>query len=254
MHLLIKKLGEAAREGRPVNMVSQLNWLTFDIIGDLAFSAPFGSLESQTQHPWMDIFWSTVKNATKLFQLTAVPLLFPLVLITSGPLRSSAVKHMKYTNDRVASRMKEIETQTSDRKDFLQKASDNMDIHDGSKGYMTRAEIDSTFNVVAIAGSETTATALSGVSFLLCTNLEIYQKVKDLVRGTFSSPEQITIAAVNQMPYLFAIIEETLRIYPPVAIGLTREAPATGARVIGLDIPPRVSRFWPLSSSFQLIS
>lgn len=52
-----------------------------------------------------------------------------------------------------------------------------------------------------IAGSETTATLLTGAVFLLLKNPEALQKLKDEIRSAFQSEDQINFSSVEQLPY-----------------------------------------------------
>ena len=45
------------------------------------------------------------------------------------------------------------------------------------------------------------------------------------------------MAEVHSLPYLNAVIEETLRIYPPAALSLTRIVPPGGAIICSKKIP-----------------
>lgn len=52
-----------------------------------------------------------------------------------------------------------------------------------------------------IAGSETTATILSGATFLLLKNPACLEKLKQEVRSTFKSEDEITFTSVDRLPY-----------------------------------------------------
>lgn len=95
--------------------------------------------------------------------------------------------------------------------------------------------------ILIIGGSETTATLLSGVTYLLLRNPNTYQLLKDEVRSSFDTAENINLTSVNKLPYMLACIEEALRIYPPVANGPPRVCPKGGARILGEYIPEGVS-------------
>ena len=95
-------------------------------------------------------------------------------------------------------------------------------------------------NSIILAGSETTATALSGCMYLLCTNKEALNRLSQEIRSTFRSGSEITSAQCVPLPYLNAVIEETLRIYPPVATHLPRVVPKGGATVAGEFLPEDV--------------
>ena len=95
---------------------------------------------------------------------------------------------------------------------------------------------------VLIAGSETTSSMLSGVTYLLLTNPDAYKKVVHEVRTSFESEEEITLTSVSRLTYMLACLTEAMRSYPPVPFGMPRFVPKGGAKVSGEFIPENVSR------------
>ena len=85
------------------------------------------------------------------------------------------------------------------------------------------------------AGSETTATALAGITFFLASNPRVYEKLTREIRERFSSYDQINGQSTGTLPYLVATIDEGLRLYPPIAMGLPRVSP--GEFVDGAFVP-----------------
>ena len=107
---------------------------------------------------------------------------------------------------------------------------------------MTRDEIKATSGILVIAGSETTATLLSGATFLLLKNPSSLAKAVNEVRKTFVHASDITFASVTaQLPYLNACLEESLRLYPPVPTVLPRRTAPDGDIINGHFVPPDVS-------------
>jgi cytochrome P450 len=94
-------------------------------------------------------------------------------------------------------------------------------------------------NTLIMAGSETTATLFSGLTYYLCRNAEVYGRLKEEVRCRFKSADEITSHSAT-FPYLTAVINETFRIYPPVPIALPRVTPKGGAWVAGEFVPEGV--------------
>lgn len=78
--------------------------------------------------------------------------------------------------------------------------------------------------MLIIAGSETTATALSGATYLLGKNPDTLAKLTKEVRSAFSSEGEITLSSVQNLKYMLAVLDEALRMFPPV--------PGTGPRVV----------------------
>lgn len=121
----------------------------------------------------------------------------------------------------------------SDRPDFLS----NVLKHDGTEKGMTVDELVSNSYVLIIAGSETTATLLSGVTYYMLTVPGVFDKLKSEIRGTFSSEKEITWSAVNQLKYTLAVLNEGLRMYPPLPFAFPRMVEGKGAFVCDRWVP-----------------
>jgi cytochrome P450 len=104
-------------------------------------------------------------------------------------------------------------------------------------------KLSSNAGLLIVAGSETTATLLCGATYLLTRNPDAMSKLAQEVRTTFQNKEDITLLSVNSLSYMLACLNETLRMYPPVSVGLPRIAPKGGATIAGLFVPEGVSPF-----------
>lgn len=111
---------------------------------------------------------------------------------------------------------------------------------------MSLPEIYANAAVLVIAGSETTATALSGAIYHLLQNPAALQELTTEVRSTFNSEKEINFASVNNLKYMLACIEETLRMYPPVPALVPRRVPKGGADISGKWVPGGVRKFHQL--------
>ena len=96
-------------------------------------------------------------------------------------------------------------------------------------------ELSSQATALIVAGSETTATTLCGITYYLCRNPQVYRKLTSEIRGEFAQFDQITGRSTENLPYLKAVIDEGLRLYPPIAAGLPRVSP--GETVDGNYVP-----------------
>lgn len=92
-----------------------------------------------------------------------------------------------------------------------------------------------------MAGYDTTATALAGVTYLLATNPQAMNKLAQELRAAFSNDEEIGILSTQNLPYLKAVIDEALRVYPPGGSGMPREVPEGGDTIFGQYVPAGVS-------------
>src|ERR1700712_4150006 len=105
---------------------------------------------------------------------------------------------------------------------------------------MTVGEIEANAKILIIAGSETTATLLSGLFFLLLTNRSAFEKLQKEIRSSFINPAEMVFAAEAELPYLNACISEALRVYPAVPSSIVRFTAPEGNTINGKFVPGNV--------------
>ena len=80
---------------------------------------------------------------------------------------------------------------------------------------LTWTNIISEFLTFLVVGHETTSTATAWGLFALTQNPEVQDKLrKELLAVGTDNP---TMDELNALPYLDAVVRETLRLYPPLA-------------------------------------
>jgi hypothetical protein len=112
---------------------------------------------------------------------------------------------------------------------------------DKDKEMLAPSELHNNGLTFMLAGTETTATELSGMTYMLLKNPEKLNRLTKEVRDAFASLDDLTMMKLSQLEYLQACIEEGLRLYPPVPTGLPRITPKDGATVCGRWVPGGVS-------------
>ena len=241
INLLIRRLTEVVEENDKVehavatiDVFPWLNFVTFDIFGDLGFAEAFNCLERSEYHPWIDMLFKSVKGAAFLFAVKKYPKFdWLLEKLLPPSLRKVRANHYKVITDKLDRRMN-LEVARPDIIGYTLKEAKE------GKG-MSREEIEPTFAVLTIAGSETTATALGGIFNYLIKNADKRDKLIHAIRSEFDSDDSISITRTSQMPYIRAVINEGLRLSPPVPWILPRVVPARGAAVCGTWLPEGVS-------------
>lgn len=124
---------------------------------------------------------------------------------------------------------------------------DSMLKHRGDKDVLTDAELISNSTVLIIAGSETTATLLSGATYWLLQTPSALRKVTDEVRNAFENEDINFTNETARLPYMLACLEEGFRMYPPAPAGLPRcTLPGAPTDISGYQIAAGVS----VSNSF----
>ena len=232
--LLIQRL-RAHIHGGEVDLVRWYNFTTFDIVGDLSLGQSFGSLESGDYHSWIsNIFWG-VKKVNTLAVVAAFPIL-EIVMSLAVRLYPKALEgqrvHKEYTK---VALQKRLATKT-EKKDFI-----SYILRPENERGLTVDEIHANAPLLLLAGSETLATALSGATYYLLTKKPALEKVCKEVRGAFQNEGDITFTSVARLPYLNAVIEEILRLYPPVPSSQRRVTLPEGNVIDGHFVPGNVS-------------
>jgi cytochrome P450 len=232
--LLVARLGKAAESEEATDMVGWYNCATFDLVGDLAFGEPFGCLEEGRYHPWVKMIFDSLKMVNLALCTAYFPLLNKALMnLAPASVKKMQEKHIALTKDKVKRRV-DVGT---DRPDFL-----SFILRHKDESRMSYVELEANSEILIIAGGETTATALSGATYYLLKTPRVMEKLVREVRGKFSGEAEINSTTVGQLKYLQAVIEETLRMYPPAPINLNRITPPQGAMVCGKWVAGGVSR------------
>ncbi|KAK1579224.1 cytochrome P450 CYP561D2P [Colletotrichum navitas] len=227
--LLMLRLGEQAQQGKISDIAKWYNCFTFDVIGELAFADPFYSLEKSDYHPWIAMIFFSIKANSRIMFLFQYSFLRPFLLLVG-----SKTMRMKDESENLAREKtdKRLALRDDNRKDFMSYILRN-NKEDGNG--MSHEEIHANSRAFIVAGSETTATALSGLTFHLTRNPDVYRNLVQEIREAFASEEEITTKSTKRLTYLHACLEETLRIYPPAAETPPRVSP--GDVIDGKFIP-----------------
>ena len=125
----------------------------------------------------------------------------------------------------------------SDRPDFLSY------IIQGKDGVaMPLPELYANSTLLVLAGSESTASGLAGITFQLLRHPEALKKAIEEVHNSFATESDIVPERVKHLPYMAAVVSEGLRMYPPFPEGLPRLTPRQGATICGQFVPGGVSQ------------
>ncbi|KXL43990.1 hypothetical protein M433DRAFT_76371 [Acidomyces richmondensis BFW] len=212
------------------NMVNQYNYTTFDIMGDLTFGEPLDMLENGDYHPWVAAIFANFRFGTILHCIVYYPiLLHTLKMFVPPSIREKQKLHKEFSHARVDRRLEKRDARPDIWGLVLEK--------EGSTLGLSKKEMYSNGNIFMIAGTETTATLLSGLTFHLLKNPAKMDRLTHEIRSAFATDEDITIERLQALRYLHACIEEGLRMYPPVTNGLPRIVPPGGAMIDGHEVP-----------------
>ena len=231
--LLIQRLNDQTKTNDGVaDMTKWYNWTTFDVIGDLVYGEPFGCLQNSEFDPWLAIVLQNIRLGSYVALMERYPLFKKLIMSLLPPsLMEKRNMHIGIIREKCARRAESKRT----RKDIISQISEG----DTS---LSQHEMEANLTIITMAGSETSATALSAATYYLTRNKEAAIKLRKEVRSAFTKESEISWDVVKELPYLIAVIKEALRLYPPTPVGLPRRVISSGEMVSGYYIPKDVSQ------------
>lgn len=231
--LFIQRLQGFADKGERVNLEEWLNFLTFDIVGDLAFGTSFNCLQDSGYHPWVATIFQSIKTGPFLRALSVYPSLARQIRrVMPKRLVQKRVAHYQMSKDRVTQRL----AKSTPRPDFV-----SYILRYNDERGMQQSEIEMKAAIIIQAGSETTATVLAACIYYLQQNPSCKQRAVQEIKSAFQTDSDITFRATIELPYLRAIIEESLRMFPPAPGVGPRIVPHGGAVIDGQQVPGGVS-------------
>ncbi|CAJ0547479.1 Ff.00g042330.m01.CDS01 [Fusarium sp. VM40] len=242
--LFMTQLTERAHQGIDVNLVAWYNFATFDLIGHLTLGQSFGCLESGNYHPWVSNIFNSVRVIPISQSVVRLGLKSLMPCFVPSKFKAAYHETLQFAEHTALARLDSNDTKSHDFMSYVLRFNDE-------RG-MSRDEIIENSSLLITAGSETTATALSGASYLLLTNRDKYDKLTKEIRSAFNSEEEITVGRCDQLKYLVAVFQETLRMYPPAPAGFSRFTPTEGEFMEGYWVPGNttvVVPHWPAFTS-----
>jgi cytochrome P450 len=172
-------------------------------------------VETAEGHPWITTIKESLHASMFIDMFRRVPLLklWPSLIRPEGLVKQRK-EHFRLSREKAERRMK----MGNEREDFFahilsEKASD-----------LSLESLTGQANTMVIAGSETTATFLagmnttsrriesakssSGTTYFLLKNPSILNHLTEEIRSAFSDHKMINSDSTQNLPYLFAVIEE----------------------------------------------
>jgi cytochrome P450 len=171
--------------------------------------------------------WGTINQISRRF-----PLIRPLIwfIIPSKIARTLSVA-LKYNREEVRRRVRD--RKTLQHGDYFERLVPTDGLVPSEEWLLATA------NVIISAGYDTMANHLAALLYFLCVNEEKYKRITEEIRGAFTDYSQITLEQLQTLPYLQAVIDETLRCHNNCSFGMPRVSP--GATVDGTFVPKGVS-------------
>ncbi|USP81367.1 cytochrome P450 [Curvularia clavata] len=212
-----------------VDICKLLNCTTFDIMAELTFGEPLGLLQQSEFTPWVAAIFKHIRNTLIMRMASEYPVLqYLLKAITPKSIIAAAHRHYNHSAERVEKRMRQgIDIGKPDIWKLVMEKSERV--------HLPKHIMVADASTFMVAGTETTATLLSGLVFLLLKHPKAMKTLQDEVRAL--KKEDLTIEVLPHLPFMAACLLEASRMYPPVPIPLFRKVAKGGNTICGEWIP-----------------
>ncbi|PPQ82386.1 hypothetical protein CVT25_008347 [Psilocybe cyanescens] len=226
-----------------IDALSWLSRLTLDVIGLAGFNYKFHALTDDPElNELSKAFAILFKAGTKLDVIGIMRGIFPLLRFLPAD-RDAEAKQASKTMFRVGSELLEktkagIKKENSDKKawaardllSILVRANAMPDIPENQR--LTDKDVLAQIPTFLVAGHETTSIATTWALYALTQNKEAQVTLRDEIQRV--STDNPTMDELNGLPYLDAVVRETLRIHAPVPATIRV---ATKDDILPLNVP-----------------
>lgn len=224
------------------------NYLAFDVIGDLAFGAPFGMLKEGRDHAEVRMTPDSPPKSAPAIEvlnrrgevsgtLGCLPQLKPYAKYLPDPFFRNGIQAVQNLAGIAIARVNErLANPKTDRVDLLARLMEGRD-EQGEK--LGREELTAEALTQLIAGSDTTSNTSCALLYHCLRHPEVIKKLRQELDEAIPDIDMVpTYASVKDLPYLDAVIKETMRIHSTSSLGLPRQIPpGPGITLCGHHFP-----------------
>lgn len=239
----------ATNEFTQIDTLHWFNYLAFDMIGDLAFGAPFGMLaagkditEIQAAPGAPTSYVPAVEVLNRRGEVSAtlgcLPELKRFAKLLPDPFFTRGVKAVEnlagIATARVSARLDGKQDTT--RVDLLARL---MEGKDETGAPMCREELTAEALTQLIAGSDTTSNTSCAILYWILRTPGVLGKLQSELDSAIPAETAVPdFSAVKDLPYLRNVINETLRIHSTSSLGLPRVVPpGPGVSILSTHFP-----------------
>ncbi|KLO12993.1 high nitrogen upregulated cytochrome P450 monooxygenase 2 [Schizopora paradoxa] len=211
-----------------IDLTYWFNCYTFDFMGDMMFGGGFELMRDGDKDGLKEFMGSGLRNIALLHTIPWAARILWKIPSVAG--RATRLREWSFA---YAERRKESGSKVKDVIHHLMN-------EDSKEGYAPEDIVTAESLVGIVAGSDSTASVLSGIFYYLITNRSARQRLQEEIDTTIlPGGDPFDAATLAAMPYLNAVINEVLRLQPPLPIALQRAVlPNTGGRQVVSDFIP----------------
>ena len=226
------------REGQPMNVSKWFNLFSFDVMGELAFGKSYDMLASGENHPSLKILSEGMDHLG-----LSLPSWILRLLFTVGPYLGLAGQYfafMDYCTKQFEERLGKTEKEESrEDRDVMSYLIEHHLTLDEAKKRAQWPTLQNDSRLMIVAGSDTTAATMSHMFLYLAKEkglvLKLRKEMDSLAK--YNEKGKLEYQSIKEAPLLNGVINEALRLHPPVPSGWFRKTPPEGIMIGETFIP-----------------
>ncbi|KAM3532651.1 hypothetical protein NHJ13051_000114 [Beauveria bassiana] len=225
---LVKRI--EASQGQVFDAAQWFKFFSFEVMGWMAFGQAFDLLATGKSTYFMKLL---DESANILGTVAHLPWLFLLMKMTPV-LNAPLLTFRKWLHDQLEAQMEKPADSSvcSLFSSILE--------HFPCSAELTvkqRRLLEGDMFLIIVAGSETVAVTLQNLLYELSINPDAQRKLQQEIDANVAGVDECDPARLARLGYLQACIDETLRLWPPVASGTQRITPPEGLQVGDVLLP-----------------
>ncbi|KAI1342698.1 benzoate 4-monooxygenase cytochrome P450 [Xylariaceae sp. FL0016] len=233
--LFIKQLAQRTQNG-PVrlDMSTWLHYFAYDCLCEVNVSKKFGMLERGGDVE------NAIGSADQIFYFVGIATQAPILQSLLNFVRSlvpaeEAEPALRFALQEVDARRKAVSHESPT--DMLGKF---LDLHSEQPDRVSVRELTAAIFINLTAGHDVLAITLRAIWYYLARNERVLNKLREEIKlacSDLSPGSQLPFSEASKLPYLNAVIQETLRVHPNTGTIIERKAPPSGVTIDGYYVP-----------------
>nr|A0A2Z6FZ20.1 RecName: Full=Cytochrome P450 monooxygenase btcC; AltName: Full=Betaestacins biosynthesis cluster protein C [Neocamarosporium betae]BBE36500.1 putative cytochrome P450 [Neocamarosporium betae] len=233
---LTAQLEKASEHSNAVDVKAWAARFTFDVITEVTFGKSSGTVAQGKNTVWLDLLTGNIAAAAVGVAIRrqphAVKTLLRSIFAKLSKTAKLRAQYLSVCRKMCEERLRDP-PKAANLFDHVLATCPPVEKDADNHGYLVFLQGQAA--ALVSGGTETSSTLLSSLIYNLLAHPAHLARLQYEVRNAFSQSGEIDIESTKQLKYLQAVIDESLRIFPPVGFGLPRVCP--GAMIGGVYVP-----------------
>jgi len=233
---LMNQILEHVNKVEPMNASIWFTFFSFDVMAACGYTGNTGRVQAGTGDD------ALVYLSEGLDSLGSMYSPWYARFMLSVPVNASSEAFTKYTQKLLAQRGDKMDAVK--KPDILMPLFDVFKTSNDAQADLVKLQADA--RLIFTMGTETVASTLSFLCYYLAKDRTMMQNLRKELDPRIGKESQIPHENIKDAPYLNAVINEVLRLHPPIPSGLPRRTPPEGVKMGETYIPGETTVQMPL--------